>query len=310
MPHSFYTAPDVVALGNALAAKDLVLAQTINRDYEANYGGGRGTTVNVRVPAALKARTRAIGATTAITTDNLTETTFPVTLDEHVYSAVDLSEAELNFRLEEFGRQVLKPQTDAVVDWIEEAVAAEMLSLAETNSPALGGYVVADPAKTFVTIRKALRDNGLPLTGLRAAVGTKVFSELVLAKAFSDSSESGQPSSIPNAEVRRVAGFDVMETNRIPEAQIVFYHRTAFTLAVRAPKVPDGVAFGASLASNGFALTHLMDYDSSTLVDRSIVHTFSGVQYIPARKIERSGTDATIVQVPSAYRLDTSTAPA
>lgn len=316
MPNTLYTAPDVVALANALASKDLVLAQTINRDYEANYGGGKGTSVNVRVPAVLKARTRDLtntGQTTAFVVDTVTESTFTVSLEENPYSVVALNDRERTFELEDFGRQILAPQIDAIVDWIEAQVAAEMTALVETNDlgtgplPGLGLYSATDPTKTFTAIRKALRDNGLPTTGLRAACGTKVWKEMADAKVFSDLGTQTTNPNVPGS--RPVAGFDAFETNRLAADDIVFYHKDAFTLAVRAPQAPNGAPFSASVASNGFAMLHIQDYDSNIGSDRSLLSTFSGVSYQLARKVDRSGATAAIVTVPSAYRINTTSAP-
>ncbi|WP_405061891.1 hypothetical protein OG474_09620 [Kribbella sp. NBC_01505] len=311
MANTLYTAPDVVALANALASKDLVLAQTINRDYEANYGGGKGTSVNVRVPAVLKARTRDLtesgvtGQNSAFVVDTVTETTFTVSLDENPYSVVALNDRERTFELEDFGRQVLAPQIDALVDWVESKVAAEMTALAETATIAAGGaYDPLDPTKTFTAIRKLLRDNGLPTTGLMAACGTKVYKNLVDAKVFSD---LGTQATNPSTGARPVAGFETFETNRLAEDDIVFYHKAAFTLAVRAPQAPNGAPFSASVSSNGFAMLHIQDYDSQIGSDRSLLSTFIGTQYIPARKVDRSGATAVIATVPSAYRINTTT---
>lgn len=314
MPNTLYTAPDVVALANALASKDLHLAQTINRDYEANYGGGKGTTVNVRVPAVLKARTRDLtnsgstGQLSAFVVDTVTESTFSVALEENPYSVVALNDRERTFELEDFGRQILAPQIDAIVDWIESQVAAEFTALAETNDVILGAYSAANPTATFTAIRKALRDNGLPVTGLRAAVGTKVWKEMADAKVFSDQGTQTTNPSVPGS--KNVAGFDAFESNRIAADDIVFYHRDAFTLAVRAPQAPNGAPFSASMASNGFAMLHIQDYDSNIGSDRSLLSTFTGVSYQLARKVDRSGSTATIVTVPSAYRVNTTSVPA
>ena len=308
MANSLYTAPDVVALANALASKDLVLAQTVNRDYEANYGGGKGTSVNVRVPAVLKARTRDLtndagtGQASAFVVDTVTETTFTVALDENPYSVVALNDRERTFELEDFGRQILAPQIDAIVDWIESKVAAEMAALADAVA-SFDAYAPTNPTALFTDVRQTLRENGLPVTGLIAAVGTQVWKEMGDAKVFSDQGSQTTNPSVPGS--KNVAGFDAFETNRVAPREIVFYHKAAFTLAVRAPQAPNGAPFSASVASNGFAMLHIQDYDSNIGSDRSLLSTFIGTQYLAARKVDRSGATATIVSVPSAYRVVT-----
>lgn len=313
MANTLYTAPDVVKLATALLTQDLVLAQTINRDYEANYGGGRGTSVNVRVPAALKARRRDLtdatdtGQLSAFAVDSLTESTFTIALSTNPYSKVALNQREMTFDLESFGEQVLAPQVDALVEDVESQVSAAMLALPETDAAGAdaGDYDAANPTEIFTAFRKLLRDNGVPTTGLRAAVGTKVWKDMADALVFNNNKQAANPV-VPGAE--NVAGFAAFETNRIPEAQIVFYHRDSFTLAVRSPEAPaSGTVFAASLSANGFALQHIQDFDSTIGQHTSLVQTFSGVGYVPFRKIDRSGATASVVTVPSAYRVDTTT---
>jgi hypothetical protein len=312
MANTLYTAPDVVKLATALLTQDLVLAQTINRDYEANYDGGKGTTVNVRVPAALKARARDLtngdgvtsgqtaGQLSAFVVDSLTESTFTVALDANPYSKVALNQREMTFDLENFGEQVLLPQTDALVDDIETRVAAAMNGLTAATG---FSYSAADPTKLFTAVRKALRDNGVPLSGLRAAVGTQVWQDMADAKVFNGNSQATNPV-VPGAE--NVAGFQAFETNRIADTDVVFYHRDSFTLAVRSPEAPAAdTVFAASLSANGFALQHIRDFDSNIGQHTSLVQTYVGCSYQPFRKIDRSGSTASIALVPSAYRIDT-----
>ena len=116
------------ALG--LLLPDMVLARTINRDFEADFAGGVGNVVNVKRPLALTANDRAYGATSAITVSTITEPAVqPVTISKQVYSAVSLTDEDLNMELEDFGRQVLLPQTTAVAYSVEKAVADEIAAL-------------------------------------------------------------------------------------------------------------------------------------------------------------------------------------
>ncbi len=86
----------------------------------------------------------------------------------------------------------------------------------------------------------------------------------------------------------------------MPATTVLVYIRTAFALVVRAPLVPNGAAFGASVTtpdttasdgtkSAGFAVRHLMDYDSGVLADRWIVLTFYKVAPLPLA-VDTNGT--------------------
>lgn len=281
MANTFYTPEQVAAVGVQLVTADMVLAATVGRTFEADFGGGKGTTVNVRIPASLTARQRNIGATTAITTDNISESVIPVTITDMVYSAVDVTDDDLSLNLEDFGRQVLAPQTLAVAEWIEDKVVDEMQSVPATADLS---YDPSNPLKVFYDAREMLRDLQVPVSNLRAAIGTAVTSDVLQSDKLLDASKSGSTAALREATVGRIAGFDLIESNRLGKDEIVFYHRDAFHLAIRAPRVPEGVTFGQSVASNGFAMRYIRDYDSSVLQDRSIVSTYVGTGTMPLKQ--------------------------
>ena len=302
MPNTFITqasqAGKIASTALGLLMPDLVLARTVNRDYENDFGGGVGNVVNVRRPISLSGNSRAYGATSAITVTTLTEPAVqPVTLTKHIYSAVTLSEEEMNFQLEDFGRQVLLPQTTALGYDIESAVAAEISATVGSGLTWGSDYIAA-----FTNARKRLRDMGVPVEGMVAAVGTGVAAALLKTDLLRKANESGGTDALRTATIGRLMGFDIIESNLIAENDGFFYHRDAFTLAVRAPRVPEGVTFGKSVASNGFALRYIRDYDPTVLSDRSIVSTFigtatmgltkfvGGAKTVPAVKVSISGS--------------------
>lgn len=290
--NEFLNADQTAALTLALVTKDFELASTLRRDFEQYFEGGKGHVVNVKVPNALKARSRDLDDTTnEIVLDSLGEAVFPVTIDTHVYSAVGLSEQDISLDLQNFGEQVLAPQAEAVVEDVEHRVAEFIKAL---PSATIATYDAADPVDFFTAARKTLRDRSLPATGLWAVVGTKVYKDLIDAGAFRDASQSGSGSALLDAEVKRVAGFSVIESNRLGENEVVFYHRDSFSLVVRAPKVPMGVPAGqgATVSRKGFALRHIMDYDIRYTQDRSMVSAFIGIAALP---VYRVATDAEIV---------------
>lgn len=294
MANTFINPTQVARTALALVGDDLVLAATVNRDFQAEYVAGIGTTINVRVPATLTARSRALDATGAITTDDLTESTVPVALDNMAYSAVRVNDEDLTLRIEDFARQVLSPQVRALVEAIEAKVAAEMQAVSETLTIA---YAAATPADTFVAARKALRDLGVPSSGLYAAVGTGVYGDLLKSALLRQVDQSGSSAALNEATIGRLHGFTVIESNRLADDEMVFYHEDAFTLAVRAPIVPAGVAFGQSMSENGFALRWIRDYDSSTLADRSIVSTFLGTTTMPMKNSTSGASVAAAIRV-------------
>lgn len=291
MANSFITnesqAGKIAATALGLLMPDMVLARTVNRDFESDFAGGVGNVVNVKRPLALTANSRNYGATSAITVTEITEPAVqPVTISKQVYSAVSLTDEDLNMELEDFGRQVLLPQTTAVAYAVEKAIADEIAALPGSGLTWGSDYIAA-----FANARKALRDLGVPAQNLVAAVGTDVAASLLKSDLLRKADSAGTTDALREATIGRLMGFDIIESNLLPTGAGYFYHRDAFTLAVRAPRVPEGVTFGQSVAANGFAIRYIRDYDPTVLADRSILSTFIGTETMSLTK-QTDGTAA------------------
>jgi hypothetical protein len=252
--------------------------------------------VDVRVPGATLINKRSIGDTsTPLVQGSIAEGTIPVTLSDHSYTSVGLSEEELTLEVVEFSKQVLLPQTESLARSIEADVAAEMKAVPETTSIA---YAATAPEKTFTALRRKLRDNGVS-DGERliAAVGSSVYADLLDAGALGDDG---------NAKVR---GFEVIESTRLAATEIVAYIPAAFSLVVRAPIVPAGAPFGASVKAEAgdarFALRWIRSFDPNVLVERSIISAFVGVQAMPLAVVNESAGTVSLVPNGGAVRLDT-----
>lgn len=293
MANVFTTNGDKLArTAAALVGSDLKLSALVNRDLAADFGAGSGDTVKVKVPGAIATQTRGIGDTsTPLVSGDISEQTIDVTLSTHAYNDVVLSEQDLSLEITDFARQVLRPQADSIVKYAERTLAAAMSATPENTALA---YDAMDPAATFTQMRRTLRTNGVPTEAtLFAAVGAGVYADLLDSDALDDNG--------------RVRGFEVHENTRLADDEIIGFIRDAFILVVRAPAVPAGAAYGASVTEGGFALRHLHNYDSSVAVDRSLVSAFIGAQAMPLAVDLENGT-VELRENAGAVRVLTSTA--
>jgi hypothetical protein len=284
--------PELIARVAAnLVGHDLNLAKLIARDLEADFSAGTGNTVKIRVPGAVAAQTRSIFDTsTPLVSDEIAEQYINVELTHHVYDNVVLSEGDLDLEIKDFGLQVLKPQAMAIVKHVERAVATVLKA-----TPAVTGitYASGTPAKAFTQIRRKLRDNGVPTeTPIIAAVGSGVYADLLDGPVGTFDADG------------KVRGITVVESTRLAPNEIVAFVREAFTLVVRAPQVPDGAPYGASVTEDVFALRHIRAYDTTVAADRSLVSAFVGVQALPLAVDNEDGT-VTLVANGGAIRLVT-----
>ncbi|MFJ6019785.1 P22 phage major capsid protein family protein [Nocardiopsis alba] len=265
------------ALG--LLETERVLSGLVSRDPGNAFTGAKGDTVNVKRPSLLSGTVEALRdmdgeSYTGIQTEALNERSFPVKVDKHVYSAVDLTDAELTLDITEFGAQVLTPQVKAIATRIEYMLAQKFNGL---PAEAVTGTSYGDVRKAIVRLRKLLNTRDVPQSGRILVVGVDVEEHLLNDPNFIRVDYSGTDSALRSAELGRIAGFRVYVSNVIDADRMVALHPSAYTLVTRAPRIPGGVASGESTSYGGVALRAVKDYNSVTAKDRSFISTFAGV---------------------------------
>lgn len=259
-----------------LIKADLVLGRTVFRDAERDFGGKVGDTVTVRRPGARSARKLDRGVSNTIVLDDINNSGVAVQLADHLYSGSAVTDEEMTLTIEDFGVEVLSPITSAVAEGIEEVLVDVLQSVTPSATlPGLeeGGANVAD---VFTEARAELRTAKAPSAGLYAACGTAAYAAVLASERVSRVDASGASDALRSASVSQLYGFTVVESNLLDAEEIVFYHRDAFALAVRAPVVPDGVSWGASVSEGGYSLRVIKDYDATSLSDRVIGSVFAG----------------------------------
>lgn len=277
-PVNTITADVIAAVAADLAGKDLNLGALFHQDYAAEFGDGSGRTIRVRVPGATAVSTRGVYSLEALELGSIEEQSVPVSLDVEAYSAVPLARGHLDLSLRDYGKQVLLPQTRAVVQYAERAVAQALTShdADETISEA---YDALNPRAVIVKARAKLRDAGVPDSAeIFAVTGAGAYADLIMAQVLD---ENGA-----------VAGTDVRvhESTRLPSGSIFVGIKEAVALAVRAPSVPDGAPFGASVQTDDYAATVIRAFNPAIGADQSTVSAFVGASAMPLAVDNEDGT--------------------
>lgn len=295
MPANNFLTPTIIAK-TAIGAlvKDLVLPRLVSRDAEAEFGGGEGTVINVRVPATVTGGgARSYGQTqrdaaTPIVLDRLAETTIPVTMGPILYKGVPVTDEEFTFELSDFTGQVLDPLTQIVGVGAEAVLVNEMNAFTASTSitPAADG---SDLHEAILEARMTLNKRNVPPGGRVLAVSPEI--ELLL---LSDPQNrlvrydaSGSTEALRNANIGRLYNMDVVVSNDLTALSFMIFQKEAFTFVMRAPVVPAGVPFGQGVSFQGLALRFIRDYDSAFLQDRAIVSTFAGAETLDAQRAIR-----------------------
>lgn len=283
MPHQWLSADQIVMQALGLLQRDIVLPRLVwnaSSYFTATRPGRKNDTVNLAVPAVLDARTYEWRTRTQpIVTDELEETTVPILLDTHVYSAVGVTDEEMTLDITQFGEQVTSPQVRGVAERLENMISAK-LSTAPWQETIGWNVGTTSAYDTLLDARKMLNDRNVPKNDRIVLIGSGVERAILADDHLHQFEQSGSSDAFREAQIGRIAGFTVMQSNSIAEDAMYVYHRSALAWVQLAPVVPSGVPFGSSRSAYGMAMRWIRDYDAAFLRDRSVFSAFAGVNSV------------------------------
>jgi len=286
--HTLYT-PEQAARATLSSLRWLSnLPRTVRQDFSAEFVAGRGQTVNVLGPISAgeahdytKANRT---ARQAIQFNDLQQTWFPVTLENQIYNAVRLPDDFATFTLTDLTRQVLIPQAESVVDKLAAPLIAEMVGIAtDASIPA----VAADGSnvmQVLIKSRQVLNERHIPTDGRVFAVGADIEAAILSLPQLQKVNEAGTSEVLRNATIGRLFGFEIISDPALPADFGIAYHRDAFAHVTRPSKQPQGAAYSATVAQDGFALRWIQHYNPLQLEDQSVVDTFYGAATLDANR--------------------------
>ncbi|MEU7177033.1 MULTISPECIES: P22 phage major capsid protein family protein [Streptomyces] len=279
----FAKAEKLAAVTLGLLEHQAVLASLVTPDSGADFTGAANDTVNIKRPSRLNGSEEALTRSSSreIESENLSEWTIPVKLSSHIYSAVDLSDAELTLDIADFGEQVLVPQTQTIVRRVERKVAAALAAAPSVGvvevDKATGDEMSVGSVRRMVTkARNRLNQQDVPVSGRVLVVGADVESALLNDPLLVRVDTSGTDSVLRESTIGRLAGFTIVTSNYIDPGTAVAFHPSAYILVNRAPVVPTS-AQGASKTYEGLSVRVMRDYNSRTASDRSFLSTYTGI---------------------------------
>lgn len=269
------TAKGIAALNIELLTRSLVLPMTVSRVSSADYAGPNGGTITVRVPQPGAARTQSAAGDT-ITYDDVTEIPVDVSL-AHLYHGKLVSDQELTYSIEDFGRQISRVQVNAVATGAEDKIASVMNALTADGSFAFTETNADTKAKLLVA-RKALTVNNCPSSDRWLACSPDVINRILNHPDFADADKlgDGRSSALRDATVGRILGFNVVESAALDAGEAVAYHQSGFAFANVTPVKPRGAVDSATATAGGIGLRHIFQYVPDKLSDASVVSTFAG----------------------------------
>ncbi len=263
-----------------------LLPRTVRQDFSKEFVAGIGQTVNVLGPISAgkaKVYTKANRtARDAIQFNDLGQEWFPVTLEDQVYNAIRLPDDFATFTLEEMTRQVLRPQAESVVDELAAPLITEMSAIATDASIPKVAPDGSNFRQVLIKTRQVLNDRGIPAAGRTFAVGSDLEAAALSDELLQKVNESGTSDVLRDATIGRLFGFTIVADPKLASDFGIGYHKDAFAHVTRPSRQPDGAAFSASVAQDGYALRWIQHYNPLQLEDQSVVDTFYGATTLDA----------------------------
>lgn len=263
-----------------------LLPRTVRQDFSQEFVAGLGQTVNVLGPISAgkaKVYTKANrAARDAIQFNDIVQEWFPVTLEDQVYNAIRLPDDFATFSLEDMTRQVLRPQAESVVDELAAPLITEMSAIATDASIPKVAPDGSNFRQVLIKTRQVLNDRGIPAAGRTFAVGSDLEAAALSDELLQKVNESGTSDVLRDATIGRLFGFTIVADPKLASDFGIGYHKDAFAHVTRPSRQPDGAAFSASVAQDGYALRWIQHYNPLQLEDQSVVDTFYGATTLDA----------------------------
>jgi hypothetical protein len=281
VPHDFLTPRVVATRAVAILYNTAVLAGLVHRDFDADFVGAQGNTVDARIPATFTAET--FDRNTGINLQDAEEQSIAVTLDTIADVSFPVTSEQLTLEIDDFSTQLLEPAMRAIVDKIDGELAEALVDAAgqvanpsgDWTAQQTGGGLVTSPdddhpVKVLIPARTRLNRSRLPQEQRYAVFSPEAEAEIIGDELMHAADKRGDTDGLKNAAMGRVFGFDTYQSQVFGygagdkgQADGIAFHRDAVTLASRVMSAPRGVPEENVATANfqGLGLRVVYDYD-------------------------------------------------
>lgn len=271
-----------------LLAAELVLPNIFHKEGIDQFKGSDQDTVTVKVPGVLPFHEYAWrnDRSSGITFDTYVETKVAVAFQGNVYSAVKVTDEQMDFDLPGGISDILPAQAKAVGRGLQRratraltgATYAVVVGKAQTNTYGGGGLRSA-----LIEARRVLNAFNVPDEQRYLVCGTDFEAALLSDDKLNLAQNVGDSEAVAALKTATIGdryGFRIVVDNTIGVAEAYAMVGSAFVFLSGAPSVPASVPFGATASYEGIALRWVRDYDSEHMQDRSVVNTYAGFRSV------------------------------
>ncbi|MFD4527848.1 P22 phage major capsid protein family protein [Streptomyces sp. NPDC058470] len=193
----------------------------VNRDYEGDINEA-GDTVRITSVSRPAIGTYTPGSTT-ITPEKLTTGQRTLVVDQSKYWAFSIDDVDKRQVKSNLIPQAMSEAAFGLADVVDQYVAGLYTQIQAANflnvvgSP-IDTYTSVNDAydKVLVPLRTALTKASVPTAGRYVIVSPEFYASLLKDSRFVKVNESGTDTGLRNGMVGRAAGFDILESNNVP----------------------------------------------------------------------------------------------
>lgn len=219
---------------------ELPLAGRVNRQYEGEFRGGKGATIEVRKPPRFTAQDGPVISTV----QDINQGTVAVTVDTWKTVPIKLTGWDRSLSksaLQNFGDTILKPAASILANEVELALMARYNEIANWSGTA------GDPPDSYAdvaAVRKIMTYNAVPGSDRTLALTPAAYADLGSAVAALYNPQGPVGKQVTTGMVPNVAGFDIIESVNCPTHTVGSHGGT--------PLVNGASQVGSSLVTDGW----------------------------------------------------------
>jgi len=207
----------------------LVYGSLCNRDYEGEIAQFGDT---VHITSFTDPSTRTYTKNADITWDLLTDATRALTIDQSDYFAFTVDDVDRRQALPGFIAKTSVGAAYNLANTVDGFVSGLMVTAVNNGSSDLGLIAASSAENVYdellVPLRTKLNRQNCPNDGSRWAVlPPEAYAYLLKDSRFIKANESADPAALRTGFVGRAAGFDIYESNTVPDPTAGTYHVVA-----------------------------------------------------------------------------------
>lgn len=266
----------------ALLQEESKVLRHVSRNYDGDFEGRVGDTINVRNRAILNPVDYDMVART-LTLQNITETSIPVVLDTLLDTSVEITSEEWALELADYSEQVLAP----IMVGFAETIDSKIYDMLDADIVQTVGVAATTSAPTIAPeANKVLNDNKVPRSNRHGYLNTAYEAAWLSDALFHQADQRGDQGGIVEGDIGRKFGIEwhASSLNTFDDSYV--FHPSGFTAVFRTLPTPRGVAANQAAVVNldGVGLRVVSGYDIGRKADVISFDVLMGVKTLDANR--------------------------